>query len=88
MTERVGVAKLTRPEVLKLWGVPLVGVAVFFCIGDVFILNEIFVQDKICNLVQVDLSVLSVSKSKAVPQHTHGGARGERRYSSYSRPRH
>jgi hypothetical protein len=69
MTERVGVAKLTRPEVFKLWGVPLVGVAVF-CIGDVSILNEISVQDKICNLVEVDLSVLSVSKSKAVPQHT------------------
>jgi hypothetical protein len=26
----------------------------------------------------------SLIKYKAVPQHTHGGARGERRYSSYS----
>jgi hypothetical protein len=43
---------LFRPEVLKLWGAigPLVGTRVV-CMRDIFILNEIWVQGKICILI-------------------------------------
>jgi hypothetical protein len=46
----------TRPEVTKLWSAPnwadvgpLAGLVV--CVRDIFILNEIWAQDKICILI-------------------------------------